>query len=63
MQKNRNDELVSAEKELKQKHGQVNEVCINWQERRVEVKGEPAFVQNRDANSGKYLVPFATLNK
>ena len=63
LQKQRNDELVSAEKVLKEKHGQADKVKINWQERRIEVDSEPVFVQSRDANSGKYLPPFSNLNK
>lgn len=62
-QKQRNDELIAAEKLLKEKHDSPADVKINWQERSVEVKEAPVFLQNRNSTTGKFTEPFLALNK
>ena len=50
-QKQRNDELIAAEKLLKEKHDSPSDVKINWQDHSVEVKEAPVFFQNRNSGS------------
>jgi hypothetical protein len=62
-QKQRNDELITAEKLLKEKHESPSDVKINWQERSVDIKEVAAFLQNRNSTTGKFTDPFLALNK
>ena len=61
LQKQRNDALVGAERALKEKLGASADVKIDWENRRVVSKGEPAFEQKRGEVSGVYLAKFAAL--
>ena len=61
LQKQRNDALIGAEKALKEKLGIPGDVKIDWENRRVVSKGEPAFEQKRGEASGIYLSQFVTL--
>ena len=53
--------MIGAEKALKDKLGVPGDVKIDWENRRVVSKGEPAFEQKRGETSGIYLSQFVTL--
>ena len=62
LQRQRNDNLVKAEALVKKAAKDTDQVKIKWQERQVECNANPAYIQNKEGNSGRFLAPFSDLH-
>ena len=61
MQKQRNDNLIKAEGQIKSAAASGAVIKLDWEKREITCNDQTAFLQFRESPSGKFKAPFQAL--